>query len=84
MTKRIVSRDKISQATIEGILKKACVMYSDNNPVGTPEVSFLAGCAMALKLVSELDVPWIARNIVSDAGDAIGKEAIRRRDMTTA
>ena len=78
--RRIIPRSQISQAQIAGIIKQACVQFVDNNPDATSEVAFLTGAVMALKVVCELDVPWLARNQVNDAAEDIGKEAIRRRD----
>ena len=79
-TKRVIPRDQISQAFVEGMVKRACMQFVDNNPDATSEVGFLVGATFVLKMVAEFNVPWLPRNSVSDAGEAIGKEAIRRRD----
>ena len=82
-TKRVIPRDKISQALVEGMVKKACMQFVDNNADATSEVGFLVGATFVLKMVVEFNVPWLPRNIVSDAAEAIGIEAIRRRDQVS-
>lgn len=82
MAKRIIPSKGLTAHTLEALANAALAQYRASGHANTDctETAFLAGIGVAFKVASEIDEPWIARNIVSDAAERVCKAALRWRE----
>lgn len=78
--RRIIPRDT-GPVALADLIRQACETYvaSPCAPNDTNKGAFLAGAGFVMKILVEIDVPWMVRNIVDDAAESVLNEVLELR-----